>query len=44
MRNNWHVAKTRIEAHCVADLAKGFSWNEPDYVDAKWVGETLRRQ
>ena len=44
LRNNWHVSNTRIEAHRAADLAKGFTWDEPDYVDAKWVGETLRRQ
>ena len=44
LRNNWHVSQTRIDAHRAADLAKGFTWDEPDYVNAKWVGETLRRQ
>ena len=36
LRNNWHVSQTRIDAHRAADLAKGFTWDEPDYVDAKW--------
>jgi hypothetical protein len=44
LRNNWHVNEARIEAHRVADIAKGYTWDIPDYVDSKWVGETLRRQ
>ena len=28
----------------MADIAKGFTWDVPDYVDSKWVADTLRRQ
>ena len=44
LRTNWHVNEARIEAHRVADLAKGYSWETPDYVNAQWVADTLRRQ
>ena len=41
---NWHAREALIEAHRVADIAKGHTWNIPDCVDSNWVGETLRRQ
>jgi len=44
LHNNCHVNEARIEAHRVADIAKGFTWDVPDYVDSKWVSDTLRRQ
>ena len=44
LRNNWHASSARIEAHRAADLAKGFTWDEADYVTSRWVGEALRRQ
>ena len=27
LRNNWHVDESRIEAHRVADLTKGYTWD-----------------
>ena len=32
-----------IAAHA-ADLAKGFTWDESDYVTSEWAAQTLRRQ
>ena len=36
--------EARIEAHRVTNIDKGCTWDIPDYVDSKWVSETLRRQ
>ena len=44
LRNSWQVNQSRIESHRVADNAKGYTWDTPDYVDVKWVSDTLRRQ
>jgi hypothetical protein len=44
LRSNWQASQARIAAHRAADLAKGFTWDEDDYVTIEWVGQTLRRQ
>ena len=44
LRNDWRVNESRIEAHRVADRAKGYTWDLDAYVNSQWVGDTLRRQ
>jgi hypothetical protein len=44
VRHSWYASDTRIEAHRVSDLIKGYTWEPDAYVSPKWVGEALRRQ
>ena len=44
LHNNFAVNTARIAGHRTADTAKSFTWDDADYVDGAWVGETLRRQ
>ena len=44
VRSDWRVTSSRIEAHKVADRAKGFVWDPAAYVAREWVADKLRSQ